>query len=59
MKYLGWFIILGEVTGSIFSHWNGYSIPSAIMNFGLIISGTGLIIVDRIRPNIKKQGIKA
>jgi hypothetical protein len=55
MRYLGWFIIVGEISGSIFGAWLTYTIPTAITNIALIITGGALIIIDRLKPNIKKD----
>lgn len=53
MRFLGWFILIGEIVGSISGRWNDHTISSAIMNSALIVAGASLIIVDRFKPNKK------
>lgn len=54
MRLFGWFIIIGEIIGSIIG-WEDFTISSAIMNTALIIAGASFIVVDRIISQNKKD----
>lgn len=57
MRFLGWMIILIELVSYGFrSKWTStpLQLPMAIVDFAFVVSGTALIIADRIRPIIKK-----
>jgi len=54
MKTLGWIIILLMMTGHLMPSTREYTLPYAIINSVFLISGSALIITDRLKPIVKK-----